>query len=80
MTCGLVIESVCSNCKTLAMSADYSFSKRLATALELAGAGERRLVVELLPPQDSLVQVSAEQWQQHLAVLVLDAFCNAFSR
>ena len=64
----------------VAVSADYSFSKRLATALELAGAGERRLVVELLPPADSLAQVSAEQWQQHLAVLVLDAFCNAFSR
>ena len=64
----------------VAMSADYSFSKRLATALELAGAGKRRLVVELLPFQDDPAQAGAEQWQQHLAVLVLDAFCGAFSR
>lgn len=61
------------------LSADYGFSKRMATALDSARGGERRLVI-VVPAEgvdDNGEPVAAERWEQHVAVLVLDAICAA---
>ena len=60
-------------------SDDYLFAKRLRTAIESAQIGERRVVVEVpgaeQPAPDG--PVGDERWEQHLAVVLLDAFCAA---
>ena len=63
-------------------STDYAFAKRLNTALKSMEPGARRLLVELPASevQGLADGVNEEQWHQHLAVLLLDAFCSVFTR
>lgn len=61
------------------LTQDFSFSKRLRTALDSARRSEGRLVIEV-PAQgpDSQGQdVDGARWEQHIAVVLLDAFCIA---
>lgn len=55
------------------------FSKRLRTAVSSTGQNERRIVVGVPASgvSDDGQPVSGERWEQHLAVLLLDAFCSA---
>ena len=55
------------------------FSKRLGIAVASTGQDERRVIVQVPASgvSDDGSHVSDERWNQHLAVLLLDAFCSA---
>lgn len=56
-----------------------SFAQRLRTAVAASDGTSRRVIIEV-PSQDGPaadVPVEVERWEQHLAVVVLDAFCGA---
>ena len=55
------------------------FSKRLGIAVASTGQDERRVIVQVPASgvSDDGSPVSDERWNQHLAVLLLDAFCSA---
>lgn len=63
------------------LSTDYLFARRIRIALSSAKSTPRRVVIEV--PDHGLAEtgeeVSGERWEQHLAVILLDAFCLAFS-
>ena len=65
-------------------STDFAFIKRLRTALKAieADKNSRRLIIEIPDfPQDlDPDEMGQDQWYQHLAVLLLDAFCAVFSK
>ena len=60
------------------LTADAGFAKRLKTAVSATGQ-ERRVIV--VAPESGTAEtgepVTGERWEQHLAVLLLDAFCSA---
>lgn len=63
----------------LELTQDYAFATRLGTALDSAGGSNRRVVIEI-PAQgkDSEGEpVNGGRWEQHVAVVLLDAFCLA---
>ena len=61
-------------------SRDLMFARRVALALSAATATPRRVIIEV--PKQGYTQatgvVTGERWEQHLAVLLLDAICAAF--
>ena len=60
---------------------DFSFSRRIQIALASAQTLPRRVIIEA-PAQGSAPgaeEAGGERWEQHLAVVLLDAFCTAFS-
>ncbi len=63
------------------LSDDFSFTRRIQIALESAQTNPRRVIVEV--PKSGMSDVGdvviGERWEQHLAVVLLDAFCGAFS-
>ena len=65
-------------------STDFAFIKRLRTALKAieADKNSRRLIIEIPDfPQDlDPDEMGQDQWYQHLAVLLLDAFCAVFPK
>lgn len=58
---------------------DFSFSKRLRTAIDTASRKHNRVVIEVAPNgvDSDGNKIAGELWEQHLAVILLDAFCNA---
>lgn len=62
-------------------SRDNAFPRRISIALSSAKATPRRVIIEVPPRGGSSDSetVSGERWEQHLAVMLLDAFCVAFS-
>lgn len=59
---------------------DYSFTTRLATALEMAQGAPRRVYVELSEqPPFEYKDVDLPRWAQHLAVMILDALCDVLA-
>lgn len=64
----------------IAVGDDYSFTTRLATALETTRSVPRRVYVEL-PSQlpSEYEEVGQPRWSQHLAVTILDALCDALA-
>ncbi len=80
----------------IVFSPDFAFTKRLSTALKAIGSGKnscldknsssdknsRRLIIEIpdFPKDLDKDEISQDQWHQHLAVLLLDAFCLVFSK
>lgn len=65
-------------CPVVVLEEDRGLSQRLHTALESVDALHPRLLVEV-PPQENTNFAGAGQqrWEQHLAVLLLDALCAA---
>lgn len=63
----------------VAVGDDYSFTTRLATALEMTKS-PRRIYVEL-PQQlpEDYRDLGLPRWSQHLAVTILDALCDALA-
>lgn len=62
-------------------SDDLMFPRRIGIALASTKATPRRVIIEV-PAQgysDATGIVEGERWEQHLAVLLLDSFCVAFS-
>lgn len=61
-------------------SRDAMFSRRISIALSSAKATPRRVIIEI-PAKGGTEEepVVGERWEQHLAVMLLDAFCVAFS-
>ena len=62
-------------------SDDFMFARRIGIALSSAKTTPRRVIIEI-PTQgysEVVGVVSGERWEQHLAVLLLDAFCLSFS-
>lgn len=64
----------------VSFSSDFRFPQRLRTAIDSAGQKPRRIAIEV--PSSHLSKttghlVEGERWQQHLAVVLLDAFCAA---
>lgn len=62
-------------------SRDSMFARRIAIALSSTSATPRRMIIEI-PPEGGSSEteiVTEERWEQHLAVVLLDAFCVAFS-
>ena len=60
------------------LTEDYGFAKRLRTAFDVAGAGRRVLIeVPASGVDDRGEDVAGESWEQHLAVVLLDALCVA---
>lgn len=63
------------------LSTDFMFARRIQIALSSASTTPRRVIVEV-PPEGGTESgdiVRGERWEQHLAVLLLDAFCLAVS-
>ena len=60
-------------------SKDAMFVRRICIALSAATATPRRLIIEVPVKGYSPAtgEVTGERWEQHLAVLLLDAFCEA---
>lgn len=62
-------------------SDDFLFARRVEIALESTQTNPRRVIVEV--PKHGLTdtgeKVVGERWEQHLAVVLLDAFCSVFS-
>ena len=80
---GISTEDVCGQdgVPIIEFSNDFSFSRRIQIALESVQTNPRRVVV-VVPSfgiSDTGEKVSDERWEQHLAVVLLDAFCSAFS-
>ncbi len=63
------------------LSTDLSFSRRIQIALESAQTTPRRVIVTV--PEHGTTEsgdtVAGERWEQHVAVVLLDAFCVVFS-
>lgn len=62
-------------------SNDAMFNRRINIALTSASTNPRRVLIEV-PAEgysETLGVISGERWEQHLAVLLLDAFCVVFS-
>ena len=62
-------------------SDDFMFPRRISIALSSAKATPRRVIIEVPDHgySDATGTVTGERWEQHLAVLLLDAFCASFS-
>lgn len=62
-------------------SDDFMFPRRIGIALSSAKATPRRVIIEVPDHgySDATGIVTGERWEQHLAVLLLDAFCASFS-
>lgn len=62
-------------------SKDLMFSRRINSALSSINTTPQRLIIELprQNPEDARDVVLRERWEQHMAILLLDAFCAAFS-
>ena len=61
-------------------SNDLMFARRINIALSAAKTTPRRVIIEV-PARghsDETGDVVGERWEQHLAVLLLDAFCLSF--
>lgn len=60
-------------------STDFMFTRRIQIALSSTKASPRRVVIEVPTHgySDATGVVEGERWEQHLAVLLLDAFCLA---
>lgn len=60
---------------------DAAFIKRLRTAVNALGQDARRVIVRVPGSgrADDGSPMQSGRWEQHLAVLLLDAFCSAFS-
>ena len=63
------------------LSADFSFSKRIQIALESAQMTPQRVIITVpaFGTTESGEKVTGERWEQHIAVVLLDAFCVVFS-
>ena len=62
-------------------SDDFMFPRRINIALSSAKTTPRRVIIEVPDHgySDATGTVTGERWEQHLAVLLLDAFCASFS-
>lgn len=62
-------------------SKDFTFSRRIISALSSINVTPRRLIIELSEqdPEDAKNIILRERWEQHMAIILLDAFCLAFS-
>lgn len=62
-------------------SDDFMFPRRIKIALSSAKTTPRRVIIEVPDHgySDATGAVTGERWEQHLAVLLLDAFCASFS-
>ncbi len=62
-------------------SDDFMFPRRINIALSSAKTTPRRVIIEVPDHgySDATGIVTGERWEQHLAVLLLDAFCASFS-
>lgn len=64
----------------VALREDGTFAQRLAVALSSASPAERRVVVSVPgegPATADGTVMAGGRWEQHLAVVLLDAFCTA---
>jgi peptidoglycan hydrolase-like protein with peptidoglycan-binding domain len=63
------------------LSTDYLFARRIRIALSSAKSTPRRVVIEVPVHGNAETgeKIAGERWEQHLAVILLDAFCLAFS-
>lgn len=62
-------------------SHDALFARRISIALSSTTATPRRVIIEI-PSEGGNADtgpIAGERWEQHLAVVLLDAFCTAFS-
>lgn len=61
-------------------STDFMFARRINIALSSAKTTPRRVIIEVPDHgySDATGIVTGERWEQHLAVLLLDAFCLSF--
>ena len=61
-------------------SRSFMFARRINIALSSAKATPRRVIIEVPDHgySDATGIVTGERWEQHLAVLLLDAFCLSF--
>lgn len=62
-------------------SKDFMFSRRINSALSSISVTPQRLIIELprQNPNEAQDVILRERWEQHMAILLLDAFCLAFS-
>lgn len=63
------------------LSDDFTFARRIQIALESVQGSPRRVIIEIpaYGVNEAGDKVMGERWEQHLAVVLLDAFCMAFS-
>lgn len=64
---------------TVEFSDDAAFAKRLGTSVASAGERDRRVVIAVGGNAGDGIDLEGERLEQHLAVVLLDAFCTALS-